>query len=306
MDFLTTLLAVVPLVIYAIPGFVLVKSKAVGGEHISAFAKFLMFACQPCLILYSFGKVEYDSEFFGLMCAVFGIALLLMGAFVAVGFFVQGKRRMRPDRRVYALATGMGNVSYIGIPLLEALLPEHPEALVFSTMFSIALNVLGWTVGCGVVSGDKKFISVKKILINPPVLTLIVALPLFFCGVKLPTFLYSCVTTLGKATTPMCMTVLGMRLATSSVKNIVSDYGAMIASAIKLIVFPLVAFAIVRMIPFQDYVVKAIYILCCAPVASIVQNLSELYGDAPSSAADCVLISTFASVLTIPIMLLLL
>ena len=254
MDFLTTLLAVVPLVIYAIPGFVLVKSKAVGGEHISAFAKFLMFACQPCLILYSFGKVEYDSEFFGLMCAVFGIALLLMGAFVAVGFFVQGKRRTQPDRRVYALATGMGNVSYIGIPLLEALLPEHPEALVFSTMFSIALNVLGWTVGCGVVSGDKKFISVKKILINPPVLTLIVALPLFFCGVKLPTFLYSCVTTLGKATTPMCMTVLGMRLATSSVKNIVSDYGAMIASAIKLIVFPLVAFAIVRMIPFQGYI----------------------------------------------------
>lgn len=64
------------------------------------------------------------------MCG-FRYSVVAYGSVRSSRLFAQGKRRTQPDRRVYALATGMGNVSYIGIPLLEALLPEHPEALVF-------------------------------------------------------------------------------------------------------------------------------------------------------------------------------
>ena len=47
MDFGITAGAVLVMLIYAVPGFVLVKTKAVKEEHISSFAKVLLYVCQP-------------------------------------------------------------------------------------------------------------------------------------------------------------------------------------------------------------------------------------------------------------------
>ena len=49
-----------------------------------------------------------------------------------------------------------------------------------------------------------------------------------------------------------------------------------------------------------------LYIICCCPVASIVLNFSEILGEGQKEAASTVLLSTILSILTLPIMTLLL
>ena len=58
-EFKTTLIMVGIMLAYAVPGFILIKTKFVKTDSISAFSKLLMFVCQPALTLYSFNKADF-------------------------------------------------------------------------------------------------------------------------------------------------------------------------------------------------------------------------------------------------------
>ena len=48
-----------------------------------------------------------------------------------------------------------------------------------------------------------------------------------------------------------------------------------------------------------------IYIICCAPTGNMVLSFAELLGEGQDTAANVVLLSTLLSMLTIPLMLML-
>ena len=60
MSFHITLLAVAVMLLYALPGWLLVRTKIVKGDAIHNFSKVLLYVCQPCLTVYSFGRVEFS------------------------------------------------------------------------------------------------------------------------------------------------------------------------------------------------------------------------------------------------------
>ena len=60
--FLTTLILVGIMLLTAMPGYILVKIKAVKPESISAFSKVLMYVCQPALTVYSFNKADFTKQ----------------------------------------------------------------------------------------------------------------------------------------------------------------------------------------------------------------------------------------------------
>ena len=155
--------AVLVMLIYAVPGFVLVKTKAVKEEHISSFAKVLLYVCQPCLTMYQFDSVTYEKELFKNMLFFFGICTALQIVILAAVGAVFGKR-LRGDvgARIAVCASVFGNVGYFGVPLLEKLLPGT-NALAYSAMFAVSMNLMAWTLGCALITCDKKYIKVKNI-----------------------------------------------------------------------------------------------------------------------------------------------
>ena len=304
MNFTLTLVNVLIMMAYAVPGFILVKCRAVKGESISAFAKVLLFVCQPCLSLYSFNKADYTAELFADMCIFFGISLLLQAIVLTVLFFIFRIKYSDAGYRVATAACVFGNVGFLGVPLLEALLPQYPDAIAFSAMYILSMNLLSWTVGSAILTGDKKYVSVKKALLTPPILTLIVALPLFFTCTKLPSVIDGSVALLGKMTTPLCMLIMGMRLALAPARQLFNDWKIYFSAIVKLAVFPLAGLLIATVIPVSEYVRTTLFILSCCPTASVVLNLAEMYGQGQQNAANAVLTCTIFSALTIPIMLL--
>ena len=185
-------------------------------------------------------------------------------------------------------------------------MPEYPEAVSYSAMFIVCMNVLSWMVCSVILTGDKKYVSIKKIFLNPPVLTLLVSLPLFFTKTALPDVLLSPVTLLGKMTTPLCMLIMGMRFATVRPKELFPDWRLYTTAMTKLVVMPMLAYLVTHWLPV-DYSIKAtIVILCACPTASVVLSLSEMYGTAQKTAANLVLTGTLFSMVTIPLVLLIL
>ena len=61
-EFLITLATVGIMLAYAVPGYILIKVRAVKADGISAFSKLLMYVCQPFLTLYSFNRAEFTPE----------------------------------------------------------------------------------------------------------------------------------------------------------------------------------------------------------------------------------------------------
>ena len=71
-------------------------------------------------------------------------------------------------------------------------------------------------------------------------------------------------------------------------------------------VFPLFTFAVLYFLPIDGALKATLIILSACPVASMVQNYAELLGQGQDKAANMVLLGTLSSVLTVPLICLLL
>ena len=244
--FLTTLIMVGIMLLTAVPGYILIKTKAVKPESISAFSKVLMFVCQPALTIYSFNKADFTKELGINLLIFFGIITAVQLIFIGFFYLVFRKKMENIDYRITTVATTLSNCSFLGVPLLEAIFPNSPNVAAYSMMYFLSMNLLGWTLVSAIITRDKKYISVKSMIVNPALLSMVVALPLFFTGFKISSVngqflgqLENMINILGKMTTPLCMFVMGMRLATIKFKDLFTNWMQYFAVGINQIVFPL-------------------------------------------------------------------
>lgn len=304
-SFLTALITVGIMLFYAVPGYLLIKTKLVKSEGIAYFAKLLMYVCQPMLVIYSFYQVDFSKKAVTDMLFSFVFILVAIIFTLLLFFFIFKKKQEDTKYRIYTISTSLSNCAFMGVPILQALLPDYPEAVAFSAMFSLAMNIVGWSVASFIITRDKRYISPKKIFLNPCVLSLIVAIPLFAFSVALPSQVSDMVTLLAKMTTPLCMLIMGMRLACASLKNVFNSPMQYVIIAIKQLVVPLIIFAVLLLFPVDQNLKSSIFIMFACPVASVVLNFAEMLGSGQETAANLVLLGTGLSVLTLPLMCLL-
>jgi predicted permease len=306
MSFFVTLTAVAIMLLYAVPGFLLVKTKLINESHIPSFSKLLMYVCQPCITVYSLRQMEYSPENFKNIMICLAITLFLQLAMIGVLFVLFKKKRNDIIWRIINLASVLANCAFLGIPILEALLPEHPEALAYSSVFGLSMSLIGWTVGMYIISLNKSYIKPKKIFLNPAFIGFAIALTMYLTELTLPEQMEDMITLLGRMSTPLCMMIMGMRLATVKIRDIFCDARQYISVVLKQIFFPLFAFALLYFLPISEILKQSVIILCACPAASMVQNFAELVGKGNDKAANMVLLGTITSVITVPLICLIL
>jgi len=303
-NFLITLATVAMLFAFAVPGFALVKTKLIKESSISAFAFVLMYVCQPCLTIYSFDQAEFTTQTLQNMGIMFGIVFTLMTVFLVTFYFILRNKFDDIMNRLYIICTCFGNVAFFGNPILYSIF-KSDSLYIYSTVFFIAMNIIGWTIGCYLITKDRKFISLKKVFLNPAVLSLIIALPLFFTNTHLMDINYRAfdfVSILAKMTTPICMLIIGMRLGTMEFKPIFTNYKNYIFCAVKQIIFPLTALLFVYFLPIDVTLKQVVFVLCATPCAVIIQSFAEMLGQGQKESVNMVLLSTITCIATLPLL----
>lgn len=311
-EFKTTLIMVGIMLVYAVPGYILIKVKAVKSESISSFSKVLLFVCQPALTLYSFNKADFSKQL-GINLLIFlAIITVAQLAFIGVFYLIFRKKMDDVRYRITTVATTLSNCSFLGVPLLEAIFPDSPNVAVYSMMYFLSMSLLGWTLVSAIITRDKKYINIKKILINPATLSIAISLPFFFTGYKigfengeLAGQIERMIDILGKMTTPLCMLVMGMRLATVKFKSLFTNWMQYFAIVINQIVFPLCVLGVLWLLGVDAELRVCMFIMCACPVAAVVQNYAEILGEGQDTAANMVLLGTMSSIVTLPLMALL-
>ena len=304
MNFEITGLNALMLVALCLPGFFLFYANVLKEEHIKGFAVFLLYVCSPALSIYSFQQAECNMEILINIGILLLVTTFMQVLIMGIGFLINIKTyKIDGASRVATVAAAFGNVGFFGVPILQALLPDHPEAMVYSAVMSVMMNLIGWTLGMFMMSGDRKHVSVKNFLINPTTLCLLIALPLFFTNTSLPKPVMNFVEFFSKMSTPTAMTVLGMRLAFVKFRDLM-DYRQVVAIFLKLIALPLITFGIMYALPVDETLKISTYILSCMPPAAITLNFAELSNTSPKTAANIVVVGSLLVAITLPVLLL--
>lgn len=342
MNFSTTAINVLLLIAMAVPGYLLIKTKMLPQKAITYFSVLLLYVSQPFLSIRSFLEVEYMPQLAINLAIVFAVSMAAQGlifgvmwlifhrkfddveqsaALIRDGFIGGDSYTAEPAlkdaiarsvagraNRAVVLASAFGNVGFFGVPVLQFLFPEAHDAIAYSAVFIVSLNLMGWTVGSYVLTGDKKHVSLKRALINPQTVTLVISLPLFFAGVSagdLPDALNTIIGYLADMTAPLCMIILGMRFALAPIVQLFTDFRVYIAAFVKTLVFPLVVYLVLMPFQMDEMLRVSLVLLSGMPAATINLNLAELYGADQKTAANSILMSTVLSIITIPVLMLL-
>lgn len=307
MVFTTTLSSVALLLLYAVPGFLLVKTKLVEKSAIPAFAKVLLYVCQPCLTFYSFDKADFSFELLAGLGVFFLISFVSQFGLLMLFYFIFRKKSQENVRyRIMNMALVLGNCGFFGIPVVERLFPHRADAAAYCLVFTLAMNLLCWTMVLYIVTRDKRYIKAKQLILNPATIAFLVGLVLFVFSLKLPGIISEAVSLGSKISTPLCMTILGMRLATARFATVFLSPLQYLVVIAKQTVIPLAVFGMVSLLPVDIFIKQLSFILFCCPVASNVLNFAEIAGKGQEEASGCVLLGTALSIVTMPLMMLLL
>ena len=131
-------------------GMLLVKTEFLGSV--------LLRAVIPCVVIKSY-ITEYSHERLFEQAESMFLTILALAIAMAVSYLVFGTRR-----RIEDVAAAFSNVGFIGIPLIQSVLGDG--AIFYLTPLIAVLNILQWTYGVYIMTGDRKSIQVKTILTN--------------------------------------------------------------------------------------------------------------------------------------------
>ena len=303
MSFEITFSNVLLTLLYILPGFIVCRMGKVSTQHQSSLSGVLVYACSPCMLVSSFLSLDYSAQNVLNMGLFFVVTLLLQAAFMLALHLLLRRRYADSRFRILTVGSVLGNCGFFGLPLVRALLPDHPEALCYSCIYVLTMNILVFTAGVYCLTQDRRFLSLRSALINPSMFGFAVGFPLFLLGGKswMPALLVDGLSLLGSMTTPLCMMILGIRLATVDLAALFKRPFVYLVCLCKLVIFPLFCYAIVRLMPVPESFRASLLILSAVPCASIIFNMAEIHHSETELSANCVMISTLLCLFTIPL-----
>ena len=213
------------------------------------------------------------------------------------------RKRSVEEAAVEAQCGAIGNVGFLGIPMLTLLFGEEaigPNMLVLA----VDLIVFGSLIVILITGSRDGRMSVGilrtvglGLLKNPMIVSIVLGLAVSSTGYGLPQPVNEFVSILGAAATPGALFAIGASLATKSAERVaVAGW----LSFAKLVLHPgLVAFAAFVLFDVEPFAAGVMVAAAALPVAGNVYILAQHYGVAPQRVSASILISTAASILTV-------
>ena len=314
-DFMTVLIAVIALMVLAVPGFILTKLKMLPESTGSALSTIVLYGCQPVLVFMSFQEQYRDDIALNMLYVLILSVAVHMIMFGVIAFFIRNKsKNVKVTTARYACL--FSNCGYMGLPFLNLVFQNSGEIIIYAAIVLTVFNVLNWTLGIYMLTGDKKEISWKKILLNPTILGIVLG-ALYFFIVKTPIVdllqaqtvvdnlvekVMASVDIIGDLVTPLALTVIGIRLANVKFKDLFIDKWAYIVAFMKLIVMSIITILVVAFLPFDAIVKYVMFFLLSMPSATSTTMFAIKFGGDGDSASVFVLLTTILSIVTIPLM----
>lgn len=314
MDFSSIIIVLAKLFFLLVVGYALNRTHVLDSRGNKAISALLVNATNPALVIGAMAATDGVAQDQVLKVIIMGVGiyiLLPVLAFVIVRVF----RIDIKKRGTAQLLLIFGNTGFMAIPVLQALYGD--VSVFYCNIMNMPFNFLIYSYGVYLLSKDAALQGIEyedgskpsfswKLFLSPGIIASALALIMYFAKIRLPqnvsdTFLF-----LGNTTPPLSMLLLGSVLAEYPLKSVFADLKINFMILAKHFVMPVMVFLLAKLI-FTDPVIVGIATLTFAmPCGTMCAILSKEKGGDTLTASGGVVFSTLLSLITIPIVYLIL
>ncbi len=242
----------------------------------------------------------------------------------------------RDDRYSYRYLSVFSNVGFIGIPFCSAVLGVH--SLIYVSICSLVFNLIAYTVGMSAMekvgmrqngavkrggvdsresltggdagmggdstsgeSGARKTMAGLKKVVNSGTVFSILTIVVYIMDIKFPSVIMNTLSYIGRSTTFLSMIVLGVSVASLSVKEIFGKPALYVFTLLRQIVVPVALIFVLK--PFVDntLLLQTAIIMVAMPCANLPLMMAKQYRAKEDTISSGIMLTTFCAILTIPI-----
>lgn len=264
--------------------------------------KFTLSITTPALIISSVlsnaNIIEINSVLFTLFIAVIIHIFLFILSFIYIKLLNVNKEQ----RGLYIFMVLFGNVSFMGFPVIGSIFGV--DAIFYMALFNMIFNLFLFSIGNILVtySHNSKIEVNFKNLLNPGVISSLLALVIYFLNITFPVVIKDTINVIGSMTTPLAMLLIGSTLATMELKEIFNDKKVYCFTLLRQIVIPMITFPFLNSVIADKLTLGITFIVISLPVANSSILFATRYGGDYKLAAKTVFITTLVSVFSIPLL----
>ena len=286
-----------------LPGYIFGKRNIFQDDFYASLASFAVNLCIPALIIDSM-QVPYSREMLLGIGKTFAYWIPVVIAAAALSLIFSSLLRYSNKQFTLVMCMLMAsNTGFVGIPLCLELYGS--ESLFYASSCEIAGDFFLYSVvftSVAVASGYKAEFDLKALFLNPPILAMLIGILLFLLRIQLPGFLGTPLKYFGNSSAPIALFVLGSQLSRLSLRDFLFDWRIYVICALRLLVLPLFAYLLVRVLFHDTSLFSKVFIIMVAmPAASVTTTAALTYHSDAEFAAKGVSLSTVLCLLTAPL-----
>ena len=292
-------------------GFMAVHLRLLPAEASKPLSTLMIKIALPATVFSSMIR-PFNMEFLmdGLVCFGFSAVLLPLYALLSLG--LSRLLRVPEGRRgMWSCCTTFCNNGFMGFPIVYSLFGDN--GLILAVIMGIPFNIFVYSVGAKMVCMDipkgspQAPLSLRSALLSPINAAVALSLIFYFFQLPVPAPILTPIQHMSNMTTPLSMFVTGMNLAQGRISDTIRDRDAITASCVRLLLYPLLAWALLVIIPDLDSLIMGVALVTMAmPSAAATPILGEQYGGCTQLGARIVFLSSLLCIVTIPLVSLLL
>ena len=284
-------------------GFWAGRSRFFTEEATAYLTRFVFFFPLSAMIFRFAANLSIDDIFQPNL--IIGYLAGTMATYLVANFIAFIRRQDMSTAAVEAQCAAIGNVGFLGLPMMVLLFGEAAVApmmtvltvdlVVFSSLIVMVINTHR---GAGASLTTLRLVGMGLVS-NPMILSIVAGLAWSASELPIPRPMNDFLAILGGAATPGALFAIGASLASKSAERV--QVAAWLSFA-KLALHPaLVAVGVLWLMPVPTYVAGIAIAAAALPVAGNVYMLAQHYGVAPQRASAAILISTVVSIVSFPL-----
>lgn len=282
-------------------GFALVKAGYVKPQDSRPIAMLNLYVINPCMIISSF-QVDMTSEVqLGFVAAIIGAAVV-QGGFLGLSTLLKRPLKLDEVERASLTYSNCGNLI---IPLVVMVLGQ--EYVIYCTAYLVVQTILLWSHGKALMRGQRG-IDLRQLFLGVNMVSVYIGLFLFLTGLRMPDPVQVAMTNVGNMIGPSAMLVTGMIMAGVNFKEALSFKRLPLVTVGRLIVFPLIALAVLKFTPLAGIAPNGSTVLlitllaAAAPSASTINQMAQIYNRNSAYASAINVITILCCIVTMPVM----
>lgn len=285
-------------------GFCLGKLKLISKKTNTELTNLLLMVFMPAALFTAFPDT-YDESSAGLFFSGLAAGFLVMLILIIIAKIIYHPKLFKGDLSYESqFALIFNNATFLGYPIVSSTFGAN--GILAYCGFIVAFNVALFSYGIWLFERKVTWKLIRNVILNPNIIAVILGMILFLLNLHLPNFINDSIGYIGAATTPLSLICIGFMLSQAKLIQVLKKWQLILAAITQLILGPLIAWGVLSLLNFESDVIQVCTLIQALPTATSLGLFAVKYDGNPAEASEFVTVSTMLSVVTMPLMILLL